>query len=39
MIGDIITLLFWGGLFVILIYLIIQRTKEKKEENFEDRDN
>ena len=39
MIGDIIALLFWGGLFVILIYLIIQRIKEKKKENFEDRDN
>jgi len=38
MIGNII-LLFWGGLFVIFIYLVIQRIKEKKEEDFEDRDN
>ncbi|WP_262714217.1 hypothetical protein [Phaeocystidibacter luteus] len=29
----------WGGAFLILIYLIIRRVKEKEEETFEDRDN
>ena len=39
MIGDMIALLFWGGFLIILVYLIFQRIKEKKKEDFEDRDN
>ncbi len=40
MIIDIIlTLSFWILMGIILIVLIIQRRKEKKDENFEDRDN
>lgn len=34
-----IALLFWGIFAVIIIYLIFQRIKEKKKEDFEDRDN
>jgi hypothetical protein len=30
---------FWGGLLIILIYLIFRRIKIKKTEDFEDRDN
>jgi hypothetical protein len=30
---------FWGGLLIILIYLIFRRIKIKKIEDFEDRDN
>jgi len=39
MIGNIFSLIFWSVLAGIIIYLIIQRVKEKKKENFEDRDN
>ena len=34
-----IALLFWVVFAVIIIYLIFQRIKEKKKEDFEDRDN
>ncbi len=34
-----ISLLFWVVFAVIIIYLIFQRMKEKKKEDFEDRDN
>ncbi len=36
---NMIALLFWGSFLVILVYLIFQRIKEKKKEDFEDRDN
>ncbi len=39
MIGDMIALLFWGSFLAILVYLVFQRIKEKKKEDFEDRDN
>lgn len=32
-------LLFYGGLFVILIYLIFKRIEDKRNEEFEQRDN
>jgi len=32
-------ILFYGGLFLLLVYLIIKRIKDKKSENFEQRDN
>ena len=32
-------LLLYGGLFLILVYLILKRIKDKKNENFEQRDN
>jgi len=31
--------LFWGGILIILIYLIFRRIDRKKKEDFEDRDN
>ena len=31
--------LFFGGCFIILIYLIIKRIQSKGNENFEQRDN
>jgi len=37
--ANIIPILVWGILGLILIYLIFQRIKEKKKEDFEDRDN
>lgn len=36
---NLIPLLFLGVLGLIIIYLIFRRIKEKKKENFEDRDN
>jgi hypothetical protein len=36
---NIISILIWGILGLIAIYLIFQRIKEKKKEDFEDRDN
>lgn len=42
MAGSLITKLY-GAIFavgaVLIVYLIFKRIKEKKEENFEDRDN
>ncbi len=32
-------ILIWGTLGLITLYLIFQRIKEKKKEDFEDRDN
>lgn len=34
-----IAILTWGLIIKIILYLIIQRYKEKKNEDFEDRDN
>lgn len=31
--------LFWGILAILLVYLIVKRIKDKKNEDFEDRDN
>lgn len=31
--------LFYGGLFVLLIYFIIERIEAKSKEDFENRDN
>lgn len=39
MFKNIFSLTFWGALIGVIIYLIIQRIKEKKKEDFEDRDN
>ena len=36
---DIISLIIWLVIAGIVIYLIFRRRKEKKKENFEDRDN
>lgn len=33
------TLLFWGVVAGLLVYLIVRRIRIKKEEDFEDRDN
>ena len=32
-------ILFYGFLFVALIYFIVKRIKDKDKENFEERDN
>ena len=32
-------ILFYGGILVALVYLIIKRIEEKKHEDFEKRDN
>jgi len=32
-------ILFWGGCFILLIYLIFRRIRIKETEDFEDRDN
>jgi len=32
-------ILFYGGVLVALVYLIIKRIEEKKHEDFEKRDN
>lgn len=37
--GFIITILFWGAVAGLLVYLIVRRIRIKKEEDFEDRDN
>lgn len=34
-----ISLLVWGTLGVILVYLIVRRVRIRKDEHFEDRDN
>ncbi len=39
MVEDIISFSFLGVFVIIIIYLIFQRIKEKKKEDFEDRDN
>ena len=31
--------LLYGGIFLIFVYLIFKRIKDKKSENFEQRDN
>jgi uncharacterized membrane protein YjfL (UPF0719 family) len=36
---NIMEILIWGTLGLITLYLIFQRIKEKKKEDFEDRDN
>jgi hypothetical protein len=38
-IENIILFLFWIAFPIALVYFIIQRIKERKKENFEDRDN
>lgn len=35
----ILTFLFYGFIFIALIYLIVKRIKDKKQEDFEKRDN
>jgi len=39
MIENLLTIIIWTTLGLILVYLIWQRIKEKKKEDFEDREN
>lgn len=35
----ILMILFYGSIFIALVYLILKRIEEKKHEDFEQRDN